>query len=219
MGYVGNSPVSGPARILEGSGTGDGTTTSFPMGFSPAAEQEVFVFIDGHKQDTDAYAISGSDCLFAAAPFNGENFDFIGYEVGKATVPQDTPVDTSKVNDGSIQLSQLRMFTSEEQTITSAGALTIPHNLSGSPSLVQFRLICKTTEANYSVNDELIISPLDNNAGGGAASRGIACTVDATNINIRYANNANTFTVFDKTTGAAVSLINANWRMVVRAWA
>jgi len=103
MGYIGTSPVAGAARVLEGSGTGDGTTVAFAMGFSPAAEQEVLVFIDGGKQDTDAYSISGSTCTFTAAPMTGENIDFIGFAVGKSTVPQENSVDQSKINTGSIR--------------------------------------------------------------------------------------------------------------------
>ena len=128
MGYIGNSPVTGAARVLEGSGTGDGTTVAFAMGFSPAAEQEVFVFLDGSKQDTDAYSISGSTCTFTAAPMTSENIDFIGFEVGKATVPQENSVDASKVVDGSITQAKLA------QDATSIGVGQTWQNVTGSRS-------------------------------------------------------------------------------------
>jgi len=110
MSYIGNSPVQGPARVIEGSGTGDGSTTSFPMGFAPGSDKEVFVFIDGVKQDTTAYDISGSNCVFTTAPINGENIDFIGYKVGKSFIPQDGSVDLSKIS-GSLITSSTKIDT------------------------------------------------------------------------------------------------------------
>ena len=108
-------------------------------------------------------------------------------------------------------------FISEEQTITAAGALTISHGLGASPSLIQLRLICKTANLNYSVDDEVIINPASNDANSTAA-RGISTVLDATNIDLRYGSNANTFVVFDKTTGVANAITNANWKLIVRAW-
>jgi len=217
MGYIGTSPVAGAARVLEGSGTGDGTTVAFAIGFSPAAEQEVLVFIDGTKQDTDAYSISGSTCTFTAAPMTGENIDFIGFEVGKATVPQDNSVDSSKINDGSISLSQLKTFTSAEQTITATGSLTIAHSLGALPSLIQARLICKTTEHNYSVDDELMI-PFGADSTSSTDNYGVSVAADSTNISIRYGSASQVFRILNKTTGANSNITIANWKLIVRAW-
>lgn len=109
-------------------------------------------------------------------------------------------------------------FTSAEQTITGAGSLTLAHGLSAAPTLVQARLICKTAELNYSVNDELIINPLmGNDAGSG--SRGLAIVMDSTNINIRFGNSNPTFKAIDKTSGNVSDITNANWRLIINAWA
>lgn len=110
-----------------------------------------------------------------------------------------------------------KSFASTEQTITSAGALVIPHSLGSSPSLFQARLVCKVAEFGYSIGDEVVI----NNHGddvGAASNKGISVVLDAVNINIKYANAANTFAVIRKDTGGTNSITNVNWKLVVRAW-
>jgi len=129
------------------------------------------------------------------------------------------------IPDGSIDEAKLSFtvqfteaFTSSEQTITSAGLLTIAHGLSAIPSLIQARLICKTAELNYSIGDELIIY-LDSNSTSATDNRGGSLVVNATNLNIRFGSNASTFNVLNKNTGGQVPITNANWKLVMRAWA
>lgn len=107
-------------------------------------------------------------------------------------------------------------FVSAEQTITVAGPLIIAHGLSVSPKLMQARLICKTAEHNYSINDEIIVSPFATDA---VNSYGVSLVPDNTNINIRYGNVAGVFLILNKTTGTVASITAANWRLIVRAWA
>lgn len=107
-------------------------------------------------------------------------------------------------------------FVSAEQTITSAGLLTIAHGLSVAPTLIQARLICKIAEHNYSINDEIIISP---DAADSTSSRGLSIVPDSTNLNIRYGVSATVFAQFNKTTGAVTALTNGSWRLILRAWA
>lgn len=97
MSYIGNSPVSGPSKVVEGSGTGDNTTTVFPMGFNVTSDQDVMVFLDGIKQDTTSYSVSGSNCTFTTAPLAGENIDFIGHTVTSSVIPQDGSVSAAKI--------------------------------------------------------------------------------------------------------------------------
>ena len=108
-----------------------------------------------------------------------------------------------------------KKFVSTEQTITSAGALTIPHGLGEVPQLVSVLLKNGTTEANYSVGDEVFIQSGEL----GNVSRGISLVPDATNLNIRYGSDVNAFNVLDKTTGTVVTLTNTSWTMIVKAWA
>ena len=83
--------------------------------------------------------------------------------------------------------------------------------------LVQLRLICKTDNVGYVVNDEVVINPAGNDPGA-ADSRGISVILGSTNINIRYGSASNALTIINKTTGAAALITNANWRLVIRAW-
>jgi len=133
--YIGNSPELGPARIIEGSGTGDGTTVTFSMGFNVSSDKDVLVFIDGVKQDTSAYGVAGSNCVFSTAPINGENIDFVGYEVGKSVIPQDGSVGSDKINTASIEVVAQTVRLDDGDVATGSANFpiddTIPQNTEG----------------------------------------------------------------------------------------
>jgi hypothetical protein len=105
-------------------------------------------------------------------------------------------------------------FESTQQTITSSGGLTIAHGLSAKPTLMCPVIQCTTADAGYSIGDEVLISTHY----GAAESRGVSLSPDATNINVRFATGAAVFSIHNKGTGAIVNAVNANWRLVVRAW-
>jgi len=109
-------------------------------------------------------------------------------------------------------------YTSPEQTITSAGALTLAHGLGVMPSLIQSRLVCKTAELGYSIGDEVIIASAHDGVSS-ADNVGMSATLDSTNISIRYGSLVAAFAILNKTTGAGANITNANWKLVVRAWA
>ncbi|MBA4797011.1 MAG: hypothetical protein H2043_06385 [Rhizobiales bacterium] len=111
-----------------------------------------------------------------------------------------------------------RSFESAEQTITSAGALTIAHGLGVEPFVFTGYLVCKSAEAGYSINDRVLV-PLSYNTDSGFPSSGMSLVPDATNLNIRFGASSSTFSVVHKTTGVRTSLTNSNWRLVVRALA
>lgn len=132
-------------------------------------------------------------------------------------------VGTSEIADGSIALADLsaaatpaftKSYTSAGQTITSGGTLTLAHGLAAVPTLLQIRLKCTTGEHGYSINDEVIVA-----VGEQPSNRGVSVVPDATNVVIRYGSNANAFNVNDKSSGASAAITNANWQMIVRAWA
>lgn len=107
-------------------------------------------------------------------------------------------------------------FESAEQTITSAGALTIAHGLGREPILLWFTLVCKTDEDGWVAGDEVHLGSV---AGFGfSASRSFGVKCDTTNILVRYGSNADVFDYVNFTTGGAVALTNTNWRLVIRAW-
>jgi len=106
-------------------------------------------------------------------------------------------------------------FTSTEQAITTAGTLTLAHSLSTAPNLIQAKIVCKTAELNYSIGDEVIVN---NHEGGN--SEGNAITFDATNVYVRYGSaGGGVYSLLNKTTGTSASITNANWKLVIKAWA
>lgn len=109
-------------------------------------------------------------------------------------------------------------FESSQQTITSAGALTLAHSLGVKPKLYLAVIQCTTAEHNYSIGDEVAVNPAIG-AFGGSDNRGLSMVPDATNINIRFGSATAAISIMNKTTGAAAAITNASWRLVVRAWA
>lgn len=124
-----------------------------------------------------------------------------------------------KINAAGLQLNGAALpltksFASSNQTITAAGALTLAHSLGEMPKLIQVHLKCLTAEHGYSIGDEVPWHTGDANAG-----RGCSVVPDATNLNVRFGSNANTFNVINKTTGASAAITNANWAAIFKAWA
>lgn len=105
-------------------------------------------------------------------------------------------------------------FTSTEQAITSAGTLSLVHGLGVKPSLTQCSLICKVAEFGYSIGDDI-----DMPSGNAPTNRGIAVNRTVSAIEITFGNEAAALYYVNKTTGAATTLTNANWKLVVRAFA
>lgn len=48
--------------------TGDGSTVTFTLTFSPKNENSTFVFINGVYQQKDTYSVSGTSLIFSEAP-------------------------------------------------------------------------------------------------------------------------------------------------------
>lgn len=110
-----------------------------------------------------------------------------------------------------------KSFTSSDQTITAAGALTIAHSLGAVPSFVQAYLVCQTGELGYTAGD-VLVCPLTMDMSA-TSSRGVSCVVDATNLNIRFGSSAASIGVLNKGTGNATSITDGNWKIRFKAWA
>jgi hypothetical protein len=123
---------------------------------------------------------------------------------------------TKAIPPASLKSSQgfTNYFQSSQQTITSAGALTIAHGLGRKPILVLPFLNCTTADAGYSVNDELLMSGGDN---GNNRSSSFVC--DSVNINVRFSSTASSFVSANKADGVAQALVNASWKLTIRVWA
>lgn len=99
-------------------------------------------------------------------------------------------------------------FTSTDQVITSAGALTLAHGLGVIPYQVIWSLVCVTADQNYVAGDQVFTA-----GSFQATNQGVSIVPDATNLNIRFGSQANVFNVINKTTGATNNIVLANWRI------
>lgn len=108
-------------------------------------------------------------------------------------------------------------FTSAEQTITSAGTLTIAHGLGVVPFHVSYLLKCTTAEFGYSIGD-LVVYNHAQTSSSAVDTYGLSSKIDLTNINIKFGSTATTtLATTSFTTGIAVALTNANWKLIVKA--
>lgn len=105
-------------------------------------------------------------------------------------------------------------FVSSQQTVSTAGALTLAHGLGALPILVQFSGVCQTAEGGYSIGDTLIF----NNQTGGQGNAGISCVVDTTNLNIKFGEALTAIVIINKTNGTTFGATNGNWKLIARAW-
>lgn len=122
---------------------------------------------------------------------------------GRAVVASSAPIFTES-------------FESSEQTITAAGSLTLPHSLTVQPPLYLAFIKCITAEFGYSIGDELSVTI---NMDSGAANRGVSVVPDGTNLNIRFGSTVSVFVMLNKSTGAAASTTDVNWKLILRAYA
>ena len=71
MAYLGNSPefASFPSKFF----SGDSSETDFTLNNVPPNDASLLVFIDGVRQDTSAYNVSGTTLAFTVAPPTATN--------------------------------------------------------------------------------------------------------------------------------------------------
>lgn len=111
-------------------------------------------------------------------------------------------------------------YDSGNQTISSAGLLTLAHSLGAAPKIVQCFVKCLTAEYNYSIGDVVSVSGAGQAFdGAGATNNGFAAIPDATNISIRFGSAPSPLNAPNKTSGALQTLTNDSWAFVVRAYA
>lgn len=130
---------------------------------------------------------------------------------------QDNTVTSAKIVNGSVTYADLKVFTSSNQTITSAGLLTLAHGLGAVPKQFEFWLICLTAEAGYSVGDRVVANRSISDSA--TDSHIWQVYADITNIYVRFGANASPslIGILHKTTGVGTAIANANWALVVEA--
>lgn len=109
------------------------------------------------------------------------------------------------------------IYKSAEQTITSAGSLTLAHGIGRAPLIVLGTLKCKIAQYNYSVGDEVFLQNFMYSSTTND-TRGVCVHADATYIYARYSSFSSVFTVLDATTGVLRNITKANWRLKLYAW-
>lgn len=124
--------------------------------------------------------------------------------------------DNSVEFPGGLSGGFAKEYVSAEQVITAGGALTLAHGLGVAPKMSELTLVCKIAQFGYAVGDVVVVgfSGTDN----ANAAYGPTRVYTPTNIVIRQGANSQSILIND-TAGAVRSITNANWRLVVRAWA
>lgn len=166
--------------------------------------------------------IASDTVTLAKLAHNSTNDELIGYNSG---TPSNIVIGSGlSLISGTLEntASTITTYTSSAQTITSAGTLTLAHGLGVEPKGIRLVLECQTSEHGYIAGDKVDIS----NEGAQlalAASLYYGCGVrfDSTNIKIQYGNNPNVFQLYalSGTPGSPAAATNANWSLIVEAWA
>jgi hypothetical protein len=107
-------------------------------------------------------------------------------------------------------------FLSSDQTITTAGSVTVAHGLGVVPSVVYIELECTTAEYGYSVGDIIDVSNVIWSNSLSSRVAGATVLKDSTNLKVLFANTG-VFYAMDYTTGDDRLLTNSNWVMRVGA--
>lgn len=118
---------------------------------------------------------------------------------------------------GGIKGGFSKEYVSPEQTIVAGGLLTLAHGLGSKPKLVTGTLVNVTTDGNYVPGDEVQVT-LDNQ-GTNSLTWGASVVTTATDLQVRPSATAGSFILLNKTATSAFQITNANWRLIVRAWA
>lgn len=114
-----------------------------------------------------------------------------------------------------------KQFTSAEIAIS--GTNTSAHGLGRVPKLVQCYLKCITAEYGFAVDDYIDIHPgafiLESDAGN---AKGFGIRFDATNVKTNFGDGSACIPYVGAGAGVGneyVTLTNANWKLIITAWA
>ena len=123
-------------------------------------------------------------------------------------------VSVTRLGVGAALIS--KPYVSTQQVITSAGLLTLTHGLGVEPRLINFYLVCVTSDLGYSVNDKVLTSLVATTASTTSTS---TLYFDATNIYFKFSDTTPTFLIANKSTGDAGGILISSWKLVIKAYA
>tara|TARA_B100000902_G_C27026395_1_gene772199 strand:- start:327 stop:758 length:432 start_codon:yes stop_codon:yes gene_type:complete len=119
MSYIGKEPefTSYPSKFFNG----DGTAMTVSLDYGPPNDAALLVFIDGVRQDTNAYSVAGTNLTFSdVVPSGTANVQVVHLGM---SVPVGTP------GDGTVTVDKLGTnFYTNETTISSSYTLPVNHN-------------------------------------------------------------------------------------------
>lgn len=101
-------------------------------------------------------------------------------------------------------------FESAETTLTFDSAHVLAHSLGVVPSLFTVVIICKTTDAGYTVGDEVLFS-----SATATADANVTSLANATSIEM-YVGQF--IALINQSTFNATNITAANWKIIARAW-
>jgi len=122
MSYIGKEPQY--TDFLSKFFSGDGTAITVTLDASPPNEAALLVFIDGVRQDTSAYTVSGYSLTFTGTvPSGTNNVQVVHLGIAQDTqVPVDDSVSTAKIQDDAVTSAKL------DTNISIDGDLTVDTN-------------------------------------------------------------------------------------------
>ena len=125
--YLGKEPqfTQFPSKFFNG----DGTAMTVSLDYSPPNEAALLVFIDGVRQDTDAYNISGTSLTFTGTVASGTNnvqvvHMGLAMDVG---VPGDDTISTVKIADDAVTAAKLANSINTEIAANTAKVTNATH--------------------------------------------------------------------------------------------
>lgn len=130
-------------------------------------------------------------------------------------------INATEFQTNGVALPFSKEFVSSQIAIVAAADAAVTHGLGVRPKLIAVELVCITGEAGYAAGDRLYI-PAFSHSGGTAGTLSFAMAVlsgNTTEVYYTIYSGASAATVPNKTSGAAVSITNANWEFVIKAWA
>lgn len=107
-------------------------------------------------------------------------------------------------------------YESSEQTITTAGLLTLAHGLGRKPYVTEIWLRCVSADNGYAAGQEVLVAP--QNYLGLSIHASHSLRLDGPNIVIRIGNRAtSSFAYTNGGSGSEGAMNNASWRLIARA--
>ena len=108
-------------------------------------------------------------------------------------------------------------YNSGNQTVSSAGALSLAHGLGREPIILNLWLKCLSSEAGYTTDDKVLLQNVISTSGSDGF--GVGVKADSTNITVRFGNQGQPLIITHATTGVGTVLTNSSWALVVDAFA